>query len=99
MDIDATGSRVLKFLQAGYVFVAADEVIVGETYVFSSPDYGQIIRTPANKHGDYHYLMKIDKDLYDEDSAAKQDLVDQSERALYAQPKENDMYGTIKINK
>lgn len=98
LDIDATGARVLEFLQADYVFVEPKEVIVGEAYVFSSPDYGDIIRRPGNKHGDYHYLMKLPKELREADVKAKQDHVDQIEEAL-SNPTSMDgeHYGKLKI--
>lgn len=101
LDMDATGSRVLNFLQGGYEFVKGDEVIIGETYVFASPDYGSIIRRPGNKQGDYLYLMKIRKEYYEEDAKAKQDLVNQTEDALYSPDSlrgdREGVYGDIKI--
>ena len=75
LDMDATGGNILKYMQGGWEFTPADQVVVGQTYVFSSEDYGAIVRKPANKQGDFYYLMNIPKELFDQDKAAKQEIV------------------------
>lgn len=104
LDIDATGSRILEHMQAGYVFASPDEGIkIGQTYVFSTPDYGDVLRRPANKQGDFLYLMKLPMEYRKEDLAAKAEQANQLEKALKKPSQlEKDMadggvYGDIKI--
>ena len=104
VDTDHTGTRILQFIQGGYEFTPAESVVVGQTYVFSAEQTGDIIRVPANKQGDYLYLMEIPKDIYDNDAKAKQQLVNQTEEALYNPEhlqqdiRDGGLYGGIKIS-
>ena len=99
LDTDATGARILEHQHAGYVFVHANEgVEIGETYVFSTPD-GDILRKPANKQGDYLYLMKLPMEFHEQDNEAKRQVVNKTEESLYPGEDTDERYGTLKINR
>lgn len=85
-DVDVNGSRVLRFLNAGYTFVRAEEVdSVGAESVQKASDVGNVIRVPAGKEYTasgapmYLYLMKIPKEFYEEDQSAKQQKISELE--------------------
>jgi hypothetical protein len=108
-DANIAGSRILRFQEAGYTFVTNQEVTsVGEDSVKAVDGLGSIICQPAgkeyNKDGSpvYLYLMKIPKDFYDEDFAAKQKHVTEKERATLSEFSDSmgeDAYGSIKISR
>lgn len=75
-DTDEDGQRILKFRNAGYEFCGSDEGLqVGQNMVFKSENVGSIVRKPAGS-GEYFYLMRIYKEWYEEDQAAKQREID-----------------------
>lgn len=103
-DSTEMGNRILRFLQAGYVFVKSDEEIeVGENYVHKSDNVGSIIRVPAGETTpdrlNWLYLMKVKKEWYDEDQRAKAEEIDAVENTI-TQPR-NDLgqYGEVKLSR
>lgn len=101
LDSSHQGGSIVRYLDAGYEFVPYDEVQVGQTYVFNSDDVGSIVRVPADKEGNYLYLMRLPIEYYNDDLAAKNRQINESERALAApdQLREDadSVYGKIKI--
>ena len=95
-DVAESGARILRFLQGGYDFVRSDEegIEVGSNHVYKSEENGSLI---AVKEGaGFLYLMKIRRDWYEEDQAAKEQGIKQYEGHMKRQRKaENDdgMYG------
>jgi hypothetical protein len=71
-DGSESGQRIWRYQQAAYQFVLADELEgVGQNFVYQTEDLGSLVRVPSGK-GEYHYLMKISKEFYDEDQADKE---------------------------
>ena len=93
--------RVERFLKAGYEVVQDNNVQVGEKGVvdnniaLGSGARKNVGRTRAGE-GTTAVLMEIPKELYDEDQKAKQTKVDESDRVLKRNIRENDFYGEIK---
>jgi len=95
LDSKETGQRIWKFKQAGYDHVTSDEVQVGDMMVYKSDNVGSIVRHPAGKEN-YLYLMKIRKEWYEEDQAAKmEDLAMSEKEHMRERDTESDdgMYG------
>ena len=101
-DKNEEGHRIMRFKQAGWEFVEATEVHVGQSAVYKSDNIGSIVRYSAGK-GDYLYLMKIPKEWYDEDQAAKQERINDQEKSI-TRPRNPDnasddgQYGQNKIS-
>ena len=100
LDSSASGQRVFDAYHAGWDFVDASKetgLNIGEHYVDRSDSHGSIFRRPANKHGDFLYLMRMPKDRYDEVQAVKQARVDKLEQDLLG-PQEEGQYGQNRVH-
>lgn len=82
------GSRVHKFLQAGWEFVTSDGItsIEREAGGVVSRNVGQGITA---------YFMVIDQDLYDQDQADKEERNKATERAMYEATQRPGSYGKV----
>lgn len=94
--VNDTGSRIANFKSAGYEFVEDSELIVGDSRVFDPSDIGTAKSVTSND-GTKSYLMRIKKEWYDEDQAAKAAQVDDTETAM-KQEAAQGMYGSIKVS-
>jgi hypothetical protein len=103
-DAGHTGSRVQRFINAGYDFVSKDSgVKVGQTNVYTVENIGSIVTQPAGE-GEFLFLMSIPKEWYEEDQKAKSNEIDkteaQIERKRDPNKKSDDgMYGETKISR
>lgn len=102
-DSEEAGSRILRFQQGGYEFVRSDEedLEIGSEQVYKSNNFGSII---AVKEGNgYLYLMKIKKEWYDEDQAAKEKDIAKYEQHMSRErtgtKQEDSMYGEPEIGR
>ncbi len=100
IDKDERGQRIMKFRDAGYEFVdISDGVSVGQNHVYTSENVGTLIRIPDGQEGDFLYLMKQRKEFYEEDQAAKQEQILDTERQLTrTESGEGGQYGKVSIN-
>ena len=81
-DTDEGGHRLLGMYQDDWDFVRADEVIVGENFVYKSRGAESIVRVPAGDNldsGHWMFLMKKYRDWYDADKRDEQKLVNEQE--------------------
>ncbi len=87
--------RLATFLEGGYEFVTRDMISsAGEATVETSKGLDSRVTKPGGL-GVTLYLMRIPKNLYDEDQATKARNVDQIEKSMRApQP---GTYGSVKI--
>ena len=77
-DRSENGQVIYRYRRGGYEFCNSEEDLsIGEDAVYKSTDVGSLYRVPAGDRspGQYLYLMKIRKELYEEDQKAKQDLI------------------------
>ena len=98
-DVSETGHRIFIFNEAGWFFVPAGDVRVGQSQVYETSDHGSIVRVPDGG-GSYLYLMAIEKEFYDEDQMAKhKELLDEERNITRPRDAEEDdgQYGTNKI--
>lgn len=91
--VNDTGDRIAEFKERGYEVVQGD-VKVGDRRVDSGSSEGSAVQVSVGG-GTKGYLMRIRKDWYKEDQAAKQAEVDKSESALQS----GGDYGQLKIGK
>ena len=85
-DRHENGSRIMKFIRGGYEFArsesAAGEYVIGQEAVYHRDDGTSIVRLPTNRDGSHAYLMRIKKEWYDEDQAAKEEAIREVERTI-----------------
>ena len=97
MDKDEAGQRIYRFTQAGYELVQADTHKVGDNFVYSSDrTEGSLLRVPADKEGNFLYLVRIKQEWYQEDQQAKQLKILSAEKDALEQYKGTEgTYGEI----
>jgi len=93
--VNDVGSRVYNFQQAGYELVTDDNLVVGDSRVSDASNLGSAHRVVGDG-GTVSVLMKIKKEWFEEDQAAKAALVDEQEKAM-KQNASNEFTGTLKI--
>ena len=87
--VNDVADRIGRFQLGGYLFATKEDVgdvgvkDVATTNPELNKDSGRIVRV-VNKNGVKAYLMKIHKDLYDEDQAAKEEEVARTDEAMRA---------------
>lgn len=79
-DVDE-GDRINRFIEAGYEVVKSKDVSVGEKRVEAPSVEGSIARISVGG-GTKGVIMRIRKDWYEEDQAAKQREVDATEDSI-----------------
>lgn len=89
--------RVEAFMEAGYEVVKAKEVKVGDKRVDAPTEEGSIKRISVGG-GNKGVVMRIRKEWYDEDEAAKQRFVDETEATTKADAL-NGNYGKIEFGR
>lgn len=94
--VNDSGSRIHNFQAAGYEFVQDTDLTVGDSRVFDPNDLGSNKRVISND-GTTSYLMRIKKEFYDEDQAAKAAQNDETEKAMKRDATQ-DRYGSLKIS-
>lgn len=73
-DTDEKGHKLLSAYNEDWDFVRADEVEVGENFVYKSKGAESIVRVPAGSNldsGHWLFLMKKHRDWYDQDIIEK----------------------------
>jgi len=93
--VNDTGSRIHNFKQAGYEFVADTEIAVGDSRVIDASEFGSTKRVISND-GTTSYLMRIKKEFYNEDQAAKAEFISEQENAMKKEATQG-YYGSIKM--
>ena len=93
-----TRGRVDKFIEGGYEMVTGDARI-GDPNIAKASNMGSAFSIPSGDNEDRVYLMRIPKEFYDEDQAAKQAKIDETEQQLKQRPKDQGLEGEIKLNR
>ena len=97
-DVD-DGSRIQLFLDAGYQFVTAKGLMVGDRTVETSTKDTGSIRTKNVGQGITAYLMALDRELYTEDQDAKHAEIDRTESTMFEDSiNPEDRYGNINVS-
>ena len=100
LDGSEDGQRVQRFRNAWWELVHSDDGQhkVGQDMVYKTENVGSLIRVPAGS-GKFYYLMRIPKEYYKEDQAAKQSDITDREKAITQTDSDNGQYGNIKISR
>lgn len=98
-DVDETGSRIFRFQQAGWHFAPKEGLDIGQHSVYRSASLdSDIVRKPSGRDGRYLYLMRIEREYFEEDQAAKEQAVLDRKRDLMRQKDAPGFYGDIRID-
>lgn len=95
--VNDTDDRIAQFIEAGYELVADDTVEVGDKRVNASSSLGSKKQISVGQ-GTKAFAMRIKKEWYDEDEAAKLRQVAEIERATKAKALDGT-YGELKISR
>lgn len=95
--INDSGDRVQEFLDAGYELVEKDSVRVGDKRVGSATSEGSKAHLSVGQ-GQKAFVVRIKKEWYEEDQAAKQIRVNQLEEATKAKALDGT-YGKLEISR
>ena len=93
--VNDTGDRVAMMQEQGYEIVTDKSVTVGDRRVANPTQEGSPVMASVGS-GIKGYVMRIKKEWYDEDQAAKQTQINETEAALKQDAKEG-MYGKLEI--
>jgi hypothetical protein len=93
--VNDTGSRLHTMQRAGYEFVEDTEMVVGSSRVSDASDLGSR-KSVISNDGTTSYLMRIKKEFYEEDQAAKGNVIDEQEGAM-KKPQTQGLHGKISI--
>jgi hypothetical protein len=88
--------RLADFEAAGYEFVDADKVNVGDSRI-SQPKAQGAKATVHLGQGVQGYVMRQKKEWYDEDQAAKQASIKETQQSLRQVDKRDGSYGSVKF--
>lgn len=95
--VNDSSDRVQAFLDAGYELVDANSVRVGDKRVNSASPEGSKAQVNVGS-GQKAMVMRIKKELYEEDQAAKAAHVNQLEQTIKQKAAGAD-YGTVTISR
>ena len=95
--INDSGDRVQEFMEAGYELVKDDSVKVGDKKVNKSSSEGSLSQVSVGQ-GQKAFVVRIKKEWYEEDQAAKQLRVDELENSTKAKALDGT-YGKLEISR
>jgi len=95
--INDSGDRVQEFLDAGYELVPSNSVRVGDKRVGKATSEGTVSQVSVGQ-GMKGYVVRIKKEWYEEDQAAKQQRVADAEAATKAKALDGT-YGKLDISR
>lgn len=95
--VNDVGDRVQSFIDAGYELVPDDKVRVGDKRINKTSSEGSISHLSVGQ-GDKAFVMKIKKEWFDEDQAAKQAEVNRMEETA-RQTALDGTYGKLEISR
>lgn len=96
--VNDTGSRVANFQSAGYELVQDADIVVGDSRVFDPSDLGSAKCVTSND-GTKSFLMRIKKEWHQEDQTAKQQMVNETEKAMKSDASRGSDYGSLKLSR
>ena len=94
--VNDKGDRIAMFEDAGYELVDAAEVRVGDKRVERTSSTGSKAEVSVGK-GDKAFVMRIRKEFYDEDQAAKEQHLKLQEEAIKQEALKNADYGSLGV--
>ena len=94
--VNDTGARLANYQAAGWEIVTNEGLEVGDSRAKDASDLDSAKRVTGD-NGTVSFLMKIKKEYYEEDRAAKQAQAEQQEKALKTETSQKADYGKLQI--
>ena len=94
--VNDTGDRVASMEGIGYEIVTDQGVQVGDRRIANPTKEGSPIKVSVGG-GTQAYVMRIKKEWYEEDQAAKSNAIKETEKGLAREAKQNSDYGKLTI--
>jgi hypothetical protein len=94
--VNDTGDRISQMEDAGYEVVQDQNITVGDRRISNPTKEGSPVKVSVGG-GQQAYVMRIKKEWYEEDKAAKAARVDEIEKGTLREAKQNSDYGKITI--
>lgn len=97
--VNDVGDRIEIFKERGWELVDAADVRIGDRRVESGGALGSKAQASVDKQGTKAFVMRIQKDWYDEDQADKAKAIKEQEKSMNQSALANDplRYGKIEI--
>jgi hypothetical protein len=95
--VNDTGDRIAQFQEAGYELVDSSTHRVGDKRVSAASPEGSKAQVSVGK-GDKAFVMRIPKEFYNEDQAAKQIEVNRLEQSIKQTATGAGDYGSVSIS-
>ncbi len=94
--VNDAGDRVAQFEERGYEVVTDNNIKVGDRRIANPTKEGSPVQISVGG-GSKAYLMRIKKEWAAEDRAARDRMVDETEKAMLRDTKESADYGKITV--
>lgn len=94
--VNDDGDRISQFEEMGYEVVRDQNIKVGDRRIASPTKEGSPVQVSVG-NGMKAFVMRIPKDWYDEDQAAKAKHVDDIERGTLKEAREAADYGKVSV--
>lgn len=94
--VNDDGDRISQFEEMGYEVVKDQNIKVGDRRIASPTKEGSPVQVSVG-NGMKAFVMRIPKDWYDEDQAAKAKHVDDIERGTLKEAREAADYGKVSV--
>lgn len=95
--VNDDGDRVSQFEDQGYEIVKDSNIKVGDRRVANPSQSGSPVEVSVGG-GKKAFVMRIQKDLYEEDQQAKQDYVNETERGMKDEARKVADFGKLQIS-
>lgn len=96
--VNDVGDRISTFEEQGYEVVTDPKITVGDRRISNPTKEGSPVKVSVGG-GTQAYLMRQKREFYDEDQAAKQNYVDETEKGIRNKAKTEADYGNLDIRK
>jgi len=95
--VNDAGDRVAQFEERGYEVVTDNNIKVGDRRIANPTKEGSPVQISVGG-GSKAYLMRIKKEWAAEDRKARDELVNETERAMLKDTKESADYGKVTVS-
>lgn len=96
--VNDVGDRISQFQEMGYELVSDPGLTVGDRRIANPTAEGSPVKVSVGG-GTQGYVMRIKKEWYDEDQAAKQEIPNRIEQAMKREAKDSSDFGNVTIGK
>ena len=97
--VNDVGDRIAYFQERGWELVDAKDVRIGDRRVESGSVLGSKAHASVDKQGTKSFVMRIPKDLYDEDQADKAKAIAEQEQSMKQSALSSNDYGKLEISR